>query len=138
MHYLGLSKNSHNSLLYLLEEHFFNDEPPKEDKESIPKQEEVSMAEVPIRLLIYSAIDPEPQIPQTSKEEETHPLNHSFDFEAKLSDNPASFGNAHKRPSKKYYSNPLKKRSLWKPPKIAPFCALSSKVAHWEKPRIFG
>ena len=94
------------------------------------------MAEVPIRLLKYSAIDPESQIPQTSKEEETHPLNHSFDFEAKLSDNLASFGNAHKRPSKKYCSNPLKKRSLWKPPKIAPFYASSSKVAHWEKPRI--
>jgi hypothetical protein len=104
-------------LIYLLEEHFFNDEPPKEDKGSIPKQGEISMAESPEMPPRYSAIDSEPQIPQTSKEEETHPLNHSFNFEAKLSDNPASFRNAHKRPSKKYCLNPLKKRSLQKPPK---------------------
>jgi len=62
-------------------------------------------------LSTIQAVEPELQIPQTL-EEETHPLNHSFDFEAKLLDDPASFGNAHKRPSRKYFLNPLKKRSL--------------------------
>jgi hypothetical protein len=109
---------------------------PKEEKESIPKQGEISIAESPTMPSKDFTIDPEPQIPQTLKEEETHPPNHSFDFDAKLSDDLASFGNVHKRPSNKHCSNPLEKRSLQKPTKPTPFYASSSQVAHWEKPRI--
>jgi hypothetical protein len=69
-------KNTHHSNVY--------DEPPKEEKESVPKQGEISIVESPIVPSKDSTIDPELQIPQISKEEETHPLNHSFDFEAKL------------------------------------------------------
>jgi hypothetical protein len=57
-------------------------------------------------------VEPEPQLSQTSTEEETHHPNNSFDFETKLLDEPASFGNSHNRPPKKHYLNPLKKISL--------------------------
>jgi hypothetical protein len=42
----------------------------------------------------YFAIDPEPQIPQISKEKEIHRLNLSFDYEANLLSDLAGFGNA--------------------------------------------
>ena len=89
------------------------DEPSKEEKESIPKQEESSIAESPSIPSKDSAIDPELQIPQISKEEEIHCLDHSFDLEAKLLADLPGFGNAiQKRPSKKHRLNTLKKRSL--------------------------
>ena len=117
-------ENTHHTNVY--------DEPPKEEKESNPKQGEISIPESPTMQSKDSVIDPEPQIPQTLKEEETHPPKHSFHFKAKILDDPASFGNAHKRPSKKKCLNPLEKRSLQKSPKTSPFYASSSKVAHWE------
>ena len=102
-----------------------HNEAPKADQ---TPRDETTTSKTPLSTSI--AIKLELQIPQTSKEEETHPLNHSFDFETKLSDDPTSFGNSHKRPSKKHFSNPLKKKSLWKPPKSTPFYASSSQVAH--------
>jgi len=44
------------------------DEPPEEEKESIPTQGEISIAKSPPISSKDSAIDPEPQIPQISKQ----------------------------------------------------------------------
>lgn len=114
------------------------DEPPEERKESIPKQRESSMAKLPPIPSKDSAIDPEPQIPQISKKEESHRLNLSFDYEANVLSNLAGFGNIlnypiQKRPSKKHLSNPPKKGSVQKSPKLAFSDALICHVAHREK-----
>ena len=52
------------------------------------------MAESPPLPSNDCAIDPEPQIPQISKEEEINHLNLSFDYKANLLSDLASFGNA--------------------------------------------
>ena len=83
-------------------------EPPKEQKESIPKQRESSMAESPPISSKDSTIDLEPQI---LREEEIQPLSYPFGFEEDPIPNFANFGNTlnyhfQKRPSKKRPSKP--------------------------------
>ena len=113
-------------------------EPPEEQKESIPKQRESSMDESPPLPSKDSAIDPEPQIPQISKGEEIHHLNLSFNYEAKLLSDLAGFENAlnyhfQKRPLKKHLSKPLKKGPLQKSSKSTSSYASNSHVVHQEK-----
>jgi len=84
------------------------------------------------------AIDPEPQIPQISKEEEIQRLNLSFDYEANLLSDLAGFGNAlnyhfQKRSLKKHLSKPLKKGPLQKSSKSASSYASNSHVVHQVK-----
>ena len=64
----------------------------EEEKESIPKQRESSMAKSPPLPSKDCAIDPEPQIPQISKEEEINHLNLSFDYKANLFSDLGGFG----------------------------------------------
>jgi hypothetical protein len=73
-------------------------EPPEEEKELIPKQKEILIAESPSIPSKDSTIDPEPQIPQILKEEEIFHINHSFDFKANLLSDLANFRNAYNYP----------------------------------------
>jgi len=69
-------------LVTILENTQYTDDHNEAREEDQTPRDEPTIAETP--LSTSQAVKPELQIPQTSKEEETHLLNHSFDFEAKL------------------------------------------------------